>query len=195
MVKIIGSLLVIVLSFQCSFGKAVDENTAKNVGYNFCKSEGLATASSGLSLAYTATSTISGTTVVDFYVFNTGTQGFVIVSGDDNIIPVLAYSTESFFNANYIPVNIAEWFTSYKDQINYVIENNITGAVSATAKWNELATYNGHAAARTTSGPLVPHCARQCGINHLIIMRFVLMITVQIPTRLPAALQRLWRRL
>ena len=80
-----------------------------NIGYNFCKAEGVAISASGLSLAYTATSTVNGLAVNDFYVFNTGATGFVIVAGDDKVTPVLAYSTESAFNASYIPENIGWW--------------------------------------------------------------------------------------
>ena len=49
-------------------------------------------------LKYTKTE-VDGT--VDFYVFDlTSAPGFVIISGDDQLAPVIAYSLESNFNTN-----------------------------------------------------------------------------------------------
>lgn len=46
--------------------------------------------------------------VVYFYVFNTGTNGFVIVAGDDNVTPVLGYSDKGIFDPENIPANVAK---------------------------------------------------------------------------------------
>ncbi len=150
--KFIASFLFFIVSFQVSFAKSVDENTAKIICYNFCKSEGLQATPSDLTLAYVPTTVINGTSVTDFYVFNLSSTGFVIVSGDDNIIPVLAYSTESSFNAGYIPTGISGWLGNYQTQINYVIKNNIAAPVTTVAKWSELARGNTRSAAKTALG-------------------------------------------
>lgn len=156
MVRIIASCLILFLSFQLSFGKSVDENTAKNIGYNFCKSQGVAVSAAELSLAYVASSTINGALVNDFYVFNTGSKGFVIVSADDNVVPVLAYSTESTFRAGYIPANISGWLNNYSNQINYVIKNNIAAPVNTRQQWNNLLQVQAKAESKTTGSVVAP---------------------------------------
>ena len=149
-VKIISSVFVFFLACQVSFGKAVDVPTATTVAYGFCKSEGMAVKSaSDLSLIYTASSVINGASVNDFYVFATGATGFVIIAGDDNVVPVLGFSAESPFATSHMPSQVSYWLNNYKDQVNYIIENGIT-APAQTAKWNDLLTNTGKTAAKTT---------------------------------------------
>jgi len=136
MSRIFLSLLVVVSSFQFSFAKLVDEQSAKTAGYNFCKSQGINAGE--LSLAYTAASTVGGARVVDFYVFNTGSNGFVMISADDRVVPVLGFSTESSFRAGYLPSSIADWFDNYSRQINYVIANGLTAAPKVSSQWTSL---------------------------------------------------------
>ena len=53
-----------------------------------------------------------------FYVFNVGNNhGFVLVSGDDAVKPILGYALQGTFNANQIPSNVQSWLTMYKNQI------------------------------------------------------------------------------
>ena len=94
-------LFTILTMVGCGFaahGKAVDENTARTVGGNFLISAGVAgvKGASDIALAYTATEVVNGGVVSDYYVFNiVGNKGFVMVAGDDNVIPILAYSNKS----------------------------------------------------------------------------------------------------
>jgi hypothetical protein len=64
--------------------------------------------------------------------------GFVIVSGTDDVLPILAYSTESIFDPDNIPPNMAEVLNRYKQEIQYVIDNNIASTQEITKQWNEL---------------------------------------------------------
>lgn len=44
------------------------------------------------------------------YIFNIGNnEGFVVISGDDNAIPVLGYADHGTFNPDDIPANMEEW--------------------------------------------------------------------------------------
>ena len=53
------------------------------------------------------------------YVFNrTEGQGFVIVSADDNIKPILGYSLESNFDQSSISPQVAYWLGEYQKQIS-----------------------------------------------------------------------------
>lgn len=57
-----------------------------------------------------------------YYVFNaSGAKGYVMVSGDDRILPVLGYSTDGAFDPANIPANMQGWFEGYEKQIDYVL--------------------------------------------------------------------------
>ena len=56
-----------------------------------------------------------------YYVFNIDEgAGFVIVSGDDRMEPVLGYSDNGSFDANHLPDHVRAWLSSYTDQLNYL---------------------------------------------------------------------------
>ena len=65
-------------------------------------------------------------------------SGFVIVSADDIVIPILGYSTTSKFDATDIPDNAAKWLEGYLDQIRYAIENNLEPSDEIKTEWQEL---------------------------------------------------------
>ncbi len=153
--RIFSGLVLFVLSFQLCAAKSVDEKTAKVIASNFCKTEGVAIDNSGLSMVWAATAQLASATVTDFYVFNTGANGFVIISGDDNVEPVLAFSTESSLRADYLPDNIKSWLENYKNQINYVIANNISGNQVVRQKWNDLQVTSSNTLAKTTTASVV----------------------------------------
>jgi hypothetical protein len=77
-----------------------------------------------------------------FYVFNMNQNGgFVIVSGDDKIIPILAYTEQGSFDPNNIPRGVKKLFFEYKRGIAQIVNDNRTTATSAmTIKWNNLST-------------------------------------------------------
>lgn len=126
-----------------SYAKHVDENTAKIVGQNFLATQSnsqILTGSTNLELVYKANSNASSTSTslpqtTFFYVFNANEQGFVIVSGDDNVIPILAYSDEGVFDPDNIPPNARKWLEEYKSQIRDVIDNNILATKEIQKEW------------------------------------------------------------
>jgi hypothetical protein len=73
---------------------------------------------------------------VYFYVFGTeNNEGFVIVSGDDRVVPVLGYSETNGFSADNMPDNVAWWLGEYAKQIQFAIENDIEPTQEITQKW------------------------------------------------------------
>src|SRR5690554_2304377 len=129
-----------------TFAKHVDEQTAKTVGQTFLTSKTtsqLLKSASKLTLAYKAdfpsTSTIANKQAESrtyFYVFNIASNGFIIVSGDDNVTPILAYSDEGIFDPNNIPNNAKKWLEEYKTQIRDIIENQIQATEEIESEWN-----------------------------------------------------------
>ena len=93
-----------------------------------------------------------------FYIFNVGNnQGFVIVSGDDRINPILGYSDEGYFDEAKAPSNMKNLLNEYAQQISMLDEvSNVKGAIAAaknivdtrnsiapllTTKWDQARPY------------------------------------------------------
>lgn len=125
------------------YAKPVDEATARKVGFNFLRDaalEGLSTAGQ-LELAHTSAS--ADGKVKYFYVFNLNRAGFVMVSADDQVEPVFAYSNEGDFNPNNVPDAAKTWLENYANEIAYVIEKNFPATIEISEKWNALKTGDG----------------------------------------------------
>ncbi len=146
MKKIFLSLLFAAVLFINGFSKPVDVNQAKTVASNFLASmpirfpQGIP---GGLTLCYSAAdnkaSGLKESSTPLFYVFNvTGSYGFIIISADDIIPPVLAYSSETSFTSDNIPPNVAVWLKGYEDQIGYAIITNMEPAPEVRSAWIAL---------------------------------------------------------
>lgn len=142
--------------------KQIDENTAKLIGQNFLLNAGTSLRTNvNLELAYLANSGIlslteSPTPSTYFYIFNIGNDGYVIVSGDDIVTPVLGYSDESIFDPNNIPPNTAKWLEEYKSQIRDAIEYNIQATDEIATSWQNLTLGNSLNSSSRNMGSISP---------------------------------------
>jgi len=147
MKKIEFLLTVLLITFSTvGFAKHIDQQTAKQVGQTFLIGTKTLKSVDNLELVYTAEASISGNPqkaqdATYFYVFNAGTSGFVIVAGDDNVSPILGYSHEGVFAPDNMPPNLVEWLEGYKNEIRYVIENEILATEQIRREWDDY--YNG----------------------------------------------------
>lgn len=66
-----------------------------------------------------------------------GDEGFVIMSADDRVRPVLAYSFDSPFPAEPHP-SLHAWLKSYDAQIEYAVKNDIAAPEWVGAQWGKL---------------------------------------------------------
>ena len=159
MKKLLG-LLLILIPFGL-FAKQVDLQSAKLAGVRFINYKTNATNlknNTSLSLVYTSSSTgTDGKTEVYYYVFNVnGDKGFVIVSGDDAVTPILGYSSESGFDASKMPPQVRNWMENYRNQLAYAITNGLEATLAVKSKWDELLTGNISMQKLTsTAGPLL----------------------------------------
>jgi len=81
--------------------------------------------------------------IYKFYVFNiNGDQGYVIVSSDDQIIPILAYSFEGGFNFNNMSPGQAEFLNYFNKSIEYANNNEMPVNKKAVSQWQELLDFN-----------------------------------------------------
>ena len=131
--------LVIMLS-DSLFAKPVDQTTACTVASRFfamkfkCTTESLTP-----TIAYTAPSLRGGNgSFHSFYVFNFDAEGFVIVSGDDRVQPILAFSEEGAFVAENMPAHIRFFLDGYTEEIQYMVDNQQYGDESVLQQWETL---------------------------------------------------------
>jgi len=144
-------LLICALLSYTSPGKTIPINTLKIAASNFLESIGV-NQGSNLTIAYTGTGNINGTSATALYVFKPSNgKGWVILSADDQVKPVLAYSDNSVFDAVKMAPSTAAWIHGYENQIAWAILNSLPARPETSGAWNELLSGSKRIAARTTS--------------------------------------------
>jgi hypothetical protein len=140
-------LLFVILLLPNAYGKPVNFTTAQQVASHFwsvMKSE---------SALWTNVSAQNG--FQEFYLLeNKEGVGFVIVSADDCVQPILGYSTTSRIPAP-IPTHIRSFLLRYEQEIQYYKSNNIVATDEIEQQWNSLihGTFTPHNT--TAVGPLL----------------------------------------
>ncbi len=64
-------------------------------------------------------------------------KGFVLVSGDDCVRPLLAYSTDGIFEVNGMPAHVAAWLDGYRREIASLRAAGIEASPEVQALWQE----------------------------------------------------------
>lgn len=124
----------------------INDSIARVVAFNFLSTKFPITKLSSpneLVIAYKAIdSSINAKATVCYYVFNvTSSKGFVIVAADDNLSPIMAYSTESnygFSRKQKMPKQINAWMGGYAKKAAVAIRNNLKATEEVKSKWLQL---------------------------------------------------------
>ena len=75
----------------------------------------------------------------DFYVFNnTAGGGYVIISGDDATMPVLAYSLRNNMDSRNLPVNFVSWMKFISREMEHQRQSGKTASPAIQARWTAL---------------------------------------------------------
>ena len=145
-------LSLIVIGTTLGYAGPVDRSMAEKVAMTFCLTNHnlKSLAPSSLSLAYTEKTMIlneenskSSQAIPVFYIFNLdGNKGFIMVSADDEVSPVLGYSTSGSFTGTDIPAPFQKLMEFYKDQIRYVLVNQLEADQETEAEWMNLENGN-----------------------------------------------------
>ena len=110
--------------FLASIARPVSLQTAQSIAVKFM----------GASNAQLVSTYRTDNGVSAFYVFNT-TNGFVIVSADDCVTPIIAYSHEGRFNPDNVPVQMEDYLQDFVARIQYGIENHIEADATTARQW------------------------------------------------------------
>ncbi len=133
-----------VFLYSVVYAGPIDEGIARKVAETFMSGQQRMQHlyPTDLTLAYKSVpsghaTTLTNDNIVYFYVFNSGNEGFVIVSGEDSVIPVLGYSDEGVFDGDNIPQEVMKWLEGYKNQIRYAIENDLQPTAEILQDWKD----------------------------------------------------------
>lgn len=88
------------------------------------------------------------------HVFAVGQEGFVIVSGDDRVTPVLAYSFDSPFPKT-LHASLRYWLGGYESQLAEVAASDAERPAEAVAAWQKLTSAKDTTAVDTVPVPLL----------------------------------------
>jgi len=77
-----------------------------------------------------------------YYIFNIVPDGWVIVSAENAVIPVLAYSFEGSYQPDNLPPAFINWMKQYEDQIRFSREQKNIPISTVSEIWDHLLTTN-----------------------------------------------------
>ena len=136
--------LVMAMAAHSLKAEPIDSVTVKMVAQNFFRSLSAESSRSTAEpvIVYKAFDTQrNGTRQYErdyYYIVNIGRDGYVIVSGDSRVRPILGYSTTSTFDGNMMPVNMASFMEEYKEQIKLLCDSTEMPEPSVSAAWESL---------------------------------------------------------
>ena len=134
--KIVAASLMIVAA-TCIDANAspVDTNTVKVVAKNFLQKHDQSVKSTEI---FRISSAARANGLSNLYIVErTDKAGFVVISADDCVQPVLAYSATNVAG-DEIPVNALDWFRGYDGEIAYCVANNVQSTEEVRFAWEEL---------------------------------------------------------
>jgi len=152
--KVIISFVCIGLAIFPLRAEKVDTDKAGRLAQHYVQSKRQLSAQDVVRLKYTATqrhrmnrtsqSVVSKRLDVQdtvfYYVFNINENaggGFIIVSGDDAVTPVLGYSESGSYDENNLPPNFAYWMDYLQQEIRYAILQKLPQSETMRQKWND----------------------------------------------------------
>lgn len=113
----------------------VHPEQARQVAFQFCR---LIDSKSTLQDPSELMDVSSTTPFTTFYTFQLGEKGFVLVSADDCVVPILGYSFENPLQVENMPAQLTAWLRSYEDQILYLRDKGVTPADAVSIQWKSL---------------------------------------------------------
>ncbi len=138
--KIIVGLWSFIFLSASAMAAQVPEATARTVAARQLASQGAGFSTlraNDLQLVLTREGPVQGFEgpQVFYRVYNTAGQGFVIVAGDNLVMPILGYSTEVQFPAGELRYDVRDWLHGYEVQIRVAVEEGGQADPDVQAAW------------------------------------------------------------
>ena len=154
--------LFLTLSLLAAIGSLmagpVDQQKAQKLGAKFLSTTALSQKNTDIQLNLVSVAVDLQRGGTDYYVFNVkGEDGFVIVSGDDRVKPILAYSTTGKYDPNDVSEGFQFTLDAFREEIQYVREHDFSATPDIIAEWksvSETGSLNRGRQTRVVVGPL-----------------------------------------
>ena len=150
------TLLVALFVFGATiavFAKKVDVDQARQVGKNFYYLQAnINTAIAFDELHITGEYVITENDMPVFYIFNINDAGFIIVTADDRVFPVIGYSFEMPWDTGEVPAHLQSWIDGYKGDFVTAVEEQYPADQTITTAWE---TFSSEEPVRLPDAPTV----------------------------------------
>jgi hypothetical protein len=143
--KILSVTLILLIFVTASYAKKVELSTAKTVGLNFYYERinlHQDIPFNNLKISETFPVSYNGKRV--YWVFNLEGSGYIIVSADDAVTPVLAYSFEGSYKQENQPPQFINWVEGYAKQIDNGVTKGYTATDVTKNEWARLSENDPH---------------------------------------------------
>jgi len=138
-ISIITCFIFILFCFNSVFAKKVEIKLAEQVALNFYLERFNAINHSGVkTVSISERYTVKDNSEDMYYVFNIENNGFIIVSADDVVYPILGYSFESAYSEQNQPPQFIYWMNAYKQQISNAIKSKLSSTPEIESEWARL---------------------------------------------------------
>ncbi len=132
-VLVLAILALFAIECRLAVASPVSQEQALRAATNFLKIKGMPDAQL---LDITATTEFS-----NLYIFSERNgNGFIVVSADDCVTPILGYSLTNQFEVEEMPEHVRDWFVSYNEQVAFYSNQQAaaTGDSSPAKQWERL---------------------------------------------------------
>lgn len=169
-------LIAICVSALFANGKQISQNAALSAARKYSRTGQVAPAKNLRS---------DKTNNAPYYAFNLE-QGYVIVSGDDEMTELVGYAENGFFDAKNVPPQMQLWLNGYAEYVAAVQSGkakarkillsdspSVVVEPLVTTKWNQDAPFNNFAPEYTDDNNNTQRCATGCAATAMAqIMKF-----------------------
>lgn len=136
--KTLFMLLVAFLLVGNVYAEKVTESQARKVATKFAykikANNSSSTSINDIDISDLITEKLNGEEV--YYIYNLSPEGFVIVSAESAMDPILGYSMEGIISEDLDNDNFNSWMSTYASQIDYFRANNIEPTPELEAAWD-----------------------------------------------------------
>ena len=126
MKKLYTIFAAILLTGSIAFAEIVDESKAETIAARWLGCEPV--------LCWEGPQTKADQEAL-FYVYNNPQGGWVMISAEDVLCPILAYSEEGEFKCSGMPLHISRWIDGYVRTIREVRESKVQATPQAVQMW------------------------------------------------------------
>ncbi|MBL7137415.1 MAG: C10 family peptidase [Bacteroidales bacterium] len=133
------SLLLLGITLSV-YAKKVEVDQARQAGLNFYFERINKNQSVPFdALEITGEIVVAENDVTAYYIFNIGENGYIIVTADDQLFPVIGYSFETNWTNEAMPAHVQFWLDNYKGEILEAIAQGYPADQQITDAWERYA--------------------------------------------------------